>query len=50
MFGLPGVQRVGGGVERTEGNKGKGQSRMVLISNSEVFAPDTEARQAQILG
>ena len=23
MFGLPGVQRVGGGVERTEGNKGE---------------------------
>ena len=44
------MQRISGGVERTETQKGKNQSQMVLSGNSEVFAPDMEERHAHILG
>lgn len=43
------MQRIGGEVERIRGKEETSQSQMVFISNSEVFAPDLEARRYQIL-
>lgn len=43
------MRRVGAEVERIEGTKETSLSQMVFIRNSEVFAPNLEARRSQIL-